>query len=214
MINTVIFDLDGTLLDTNELVADSWRFTVRTLAGREVTDEEVRGTFGEILLDSMLRLLPGVEPDKALDTFRTYQRDIFLERISLYDGAKETLAAIHLAGIKNAVLTSRLRTSTERALNHFGIADLFDAVLTASDTEVFKPDPAPVYLLLDMLGSRAEEAMIVGDTVHDIEAGLASGLFTVLVDWSQALPPEKRQAAPAPDAVIEKMQDLLKLLRI
>jgi len=214
MINTVIFDLDGTLVNTNDLIVDSWRYTVKKLTGRDITDEEIRGTLGEILLDSMLRTMPDIDPETALETYRIYQRSIFLDRIELYDGTKETLCAIHKAGYKIALLTSRLRSSSEKALKHFGIADLFDVVLTASDTKTFKPDPDPVYLMLDMLGSKAEHTILVGDTIHDIEAGLAAGVFTVLVDWSYALPPEKRADAPAPDAVIEKMQDLLTLLKL
>jgi len=213
MINTILFDLDGTLLDTNDLVADSWRYTVKTLTGRDISDDEIRGTLGEILLDSMRRIMPEIDPDTALNVYREYQRDIFLDSIALYDGAAETLRALYDAGYKNALVTSRLRNSVERALAHFGLAELFDEVLTASDTDVFKPDPAPVFLILDRLGRRPEEAMLVGDSVHDIEAGLAAGVFTVLAGWSCALPPEKRGTAPAPDAVIEKMEDILTLLK-
>jgi len=213
-VNTIIFDLDGTLLDTNDLIAETWRYTVKTLTGREITDEEIRRTLGEILQESMLWLMPEIDPDKALDTYRTYQRAIFLDRISLYEGTEETLRALHGAGYKNTVLTSRMRTSTEKALAFFGIAEMFDDVLTASDTTLFKPDPAPVFLSLDRVGSKPEEAILVGDTVHDIEAGRAAGVFTVLVDWSRALPPEKRADAPAPDIIIEKIPDLLTLLKV
>jgi len=213
MINTVVFDMDGTLIDTNELIFDSWRYTIRTLAGRDATEEEIRKTLGEILLDSTLRIMPEVDPDTALDVYRKYQRRIFLDRITLYDGVEETLRVLHETGYKNVLLTSRLRSSTERALKHFNIAGFFDAVLTASDTELFKPDPEPVYQILDMVGSKPEEALLIGDTVHDIEAGLAAGVFTVLVGWSVALPPEQREGAPKPDAVIEKIPDLLYLLR-
>lgn len=213
MLNTVIFDMDGTLIDTNELVADSWRYAVKELTGRDITEDEIKGTLGEILRDSMLRLMPDIDPEVALNTYRDYQRDIFLDRIKLYEGTSEALREIHADGYKSALLTSRLRASTEKALKHFGIADCFNAVLTASDTKIFKPDPAPVYEILGMTGSKAEEAMLVGDTVHDIEAGLAAGVFTVLVGWSYALPPEKRKNAPKPDAVIEKMQDILSLLK-
>ena len=212
-VNTVLFDLDGTLLDTNDLVSESWSYTVKTITGREITGEEIRSTLGELLLDSMIRIMPDVDPETALNVFRVYQREIFLDRITLYDGTEEVLRALHEAGYKNALVTSRLKASTERALEHFGIGRYFDAVLTASDTEVFKPDPTPIFLMLDRLGSKPRESMLIGDTVHDIEAGIAAAVFTVLVDWSFALPHEKRAAAPAPDAVIEKMEDILSLLR-
>jgi len=213
-VKAVLFDLDGTLIDTNELICDSWRYAVSKLTGREITDEEIRGTMGEMLIDSMLRIMPEIDPDNALEIYRAYQRDIFLERITLFEGTEEMLSALKKAGYKNALVTSRLRSSCERALTHFGLINLFDAILTASDGKVFKPDPEPIYKILEQIGAKPDEAMFVGDTVHDIEAGLAAGVFTVLVGWSYALPPEKRADAPRPDFVIEKLQDILTLVSI
>ena len=213
-INTALFDLDGTLMDSNELIDDTWRYTVKALTGRDITDEDVRLTMGEMLADSMRRLLPDVGVEEALEVYRAYQRDFFLERIRLFEGAEDVLLALRAAGCKTGLVTSRLKSSTERALTHFGIGGLFDAVLTASDTEVFKPDPAPIFAVLEKLGSRPGEALYAGDTVHDIEAGLAAGVFTILVDWSFALPPEKRAGCPAPDMVIESLKDISVLLGV
>ncbi|MDR3365256.1 MAG: HAD-IA family hydrolase [Clostridiales Family XIII bacterium] len=211
-VNTVLFDFDGTVMDTNELILESWRHTIRTLAGREADEDEIRLTLGEVIADSMRRLLPDVDVERAVGVYRDYQRDRYLDRIRLFDGTEETLRALKAAGCKTGLATSRLKNTTEQGLAHFGIADLFDAVLTASDTDKFKPDPAPLLMILEMLGSRPEEAVFIGDTRHDIEAGLAAGVFTVLVDWSFALPPEKRKDAPTPDAVIKDMPGILKLL--
>jgi len=211
-VNTVLYDLDGTLVDTNKLIYESWSYTVKTLTGRVLTDEEIRRTYGEILRDSMIRLMPEIDPEEALEFFRAYQRGIFLERIKLFDGVEETLRILKERGYKNGLVTSRLRASTMNAVRHFNLDVFIDAIVTASDIEVFKPDPAPVYHILDKLGSKPEETVFVGDTIHDIEAGLASGVFTVLVDWSHAIPQDERNDIPAPDAIIEKMQDLLTLV--
>lgn len=211
-ITTVLFDFDGTIMDTNGLIADSWRYTVLSLAGRSVSDDEIRSSLGEPLVDSMRRLIPETGAEHAVDVYREYQRDKYLESIRLFGGVKETLLALREAGYKTALVTSRMKSSTERALAHFELAELFDAVLTANDTDKFKPDPEPVYAILERVGSKPEEAILIGDTRHDIEAGRAAGVFTVLAGWSFALPPEKRAAAPAPDAVIEKMQDIVEIL--
>lgn len=213
-VDTVLFDFDGTLADTNGLIIETWRQTTRTLAGRDISDEEIRASLGEMLVDSFRRIMPDVETDEALRFYREYQQRIFLDRIKLFDGAEDVLRTLRAAGYKTALVTSRLRNSTEKALAHFKIADLFDAVLTASDTDKFKPDPTPVYMILDMVGSLTKEAILIGDTKHDVEAGQAAGVFTVLADWSFALPPEKRAGAPAPDAVIKEMRDILKMLNI
>ena len=214
-IKAVLYDFDGTLLDSNELIAESWRHTVKSLAGREISDDEIRSSLGEMLADSMRRLVPEADPDTARDFYREYQREIFLDRISLFDGTKETLNALKEAGYKNALATSRLKTSTFRALDWFGITDCFDTILTANDTDKFKPDPTPIFMVLDTLGCRPEEAIFIGDTVHDIEAGAAAGVFTLLVDWSFALPPGPvRDNAPAPDGVLKRMQDIPELLGV
>jgi len=214
-IKAVLWDFDGTLLDSNEVIAESWRHTVMSFVGRDVSDDELRRTFGEMLIDSMRWLVPEVDPVEAVDFYREYQKEIFLDRIRLFDGTEEVLRALKKAGYKNAIVTSRLKRSTHRALNKFGLTELFDAVLTASDTDKFKPDPEPIYMILDMIGCSPGEAIFVGDTSHDIEAGKNAGMFTVLVDWSDALPPGKiRDAAPAPDAIIEKLTDLYELLGI
>ena len=212
-VKAVLFDFDGTLMDTNELIVDTWRYTVKNMTGREITDEEVRLTFGELLIDSAQRLMPEVDGEEVVDFYRKLQREIFLDRIKLFDGAEEVLRKLKASGYKVALVTSRLKSSTERGLNHFGIKNLFDAILTASDSDKFKPDPDPLFIILDRIGSKPGEAIFVGDTAYDIEAGRNAGVFTVLVGFSYALPPEKRAAA-APDAVIEELRDILKLLHI
>ena len=211
-IKTVLFDFDGTLADTNELIVDSWRHTAMKTAGRDISDDEIRTTLGELLIDSMRRILPETDAEEALETYRVYQRELYLDRIRLYDGAEETLRTLKEAGYKVALVTSRMKSSTERGLAHFGLDGYFDAVLTASDTDKFKPDPEPLLMILETISSRPEEAIYIGDTTHDIEAGRAAGVFTILVDWSFALPPEERAGAPRPDMVIKKMKDVLTLL--
>jgi len=212
IIDTVLFDFDGTLMDTNGLIVTSWRQTVKALAGREISVEEIRSSLGELLIDSMRRLIPEVDAEAAVDFYREYQRDIYLDSIRPFDGVPEVLRALHEAGYKVALVTSRLKSSTERGLDHFGLAGFFDAVLTASDTDKCKPDPEPIFIILDRIGKTPGQAVYIGDTVHDIEAGRAAGVVTGLVDWSFALPPEYRAAGPKPDFIIEKMQDILVLL--
>ena len=213
-INTVLFDLDGTLLDSNELIAESWLYTIKALTGEELPVEDIYTTFGEMLIDSMKRLMPGVDAKRARDVYREYQQEIFLDRIKLFDGVKETLERLRTAGVKSALVTSRLRNSTEKALAHFNIIDLFDAILTANDTEKHKPDPTPVFMILDMIDSKPEEAMLVGDTKHDIEAGQAAGVITALVDWSVAIPSEKRSEEPTPDYIFQTMLDIPLILDV
>ncbi|MDR0876179.1 MAG: HAD-IA family hydrolase [Clostridiales Family XIII bacterium] len=232
--DTALFDFDGTIMDTNGLIIESWKHTVRALTGREITLDEIRGTLGEVIAYSMARIMPEIDPAVAVATYREYQSDRYLKGIRLFDGVAETLAALRGlhglpgqsgrtgqpgrtgqqgSGVKTGLVTSRLANSTYKALDHFGIRQYFDVILTVEDCTKFKPDPEPILLALERLGAAPERTIYLGDTVHDILASKAAGVFTVLADWSVALPPEKRAGAPAADLVIKHMDDLLELFR-
>ena len=209
----ILFDFDGTLLDSIDVIADSWRYTVNHFTDRGITDDEIYLTMGEMLIDSMRWLMPEIDPEEALEFYRKYQREIFLDEIKLFEGTEEVLRALKANGYKTAIVTSRLEGSTHKAIKKFGLEDLFDAVLTANDTKIFKPNPEPLYMVLDMIDSRPDEAIFIGDTVHDIDAGKAAGVYTILVDWALQLPPgEKRESATQADLVIKKLTDILTLL--
>jgi pyrophosphatase PpaX len=210
-IDTVLTDFDGTLMDTNDLVTESWRHTIKTLTGREVSESEVRRTLGEVITDSMARLLPDVPAEEALTVYRDYQRERYPDGIRVYEGAPETLALLKERGFRLGLVTSRLAPTTMQALDYFGLTAYFGAILTASDTDKFKPDPAPLLITLDRLGSRPEGAVMVGDTVHDIEAARAAGAVSILADWSEALPKEKRTGAAKPDLILKSWGELPEL---
>ena len=212
--DTAMFDFDGTVMDTNGLIVESWQYTVKTLAGRDISIEDIQSTLGEVIAYSMTRIIPEIDPATAVSTYREYQRDRYLSRIHLFDGAIETLTALKNNGVKIGMVTSRLANSTFKALDHFDMRQYFDAILTAEDTPKFKPDPEPINLMLDALEADPAKSIYLGDTVHDILAAKAAGVYTILADWSFALPREKRAEAPQPDLVLQKMTDLLELFEI
>lgn len=212
--NAALFDFDGTVMDTNGLIVESWQHTVKTLTGNDISLDEIRGSLGEVLSFSMERIMPDIDPALSVATYREYQHERYLSRINLFDGTFETLEALKNNGVKVALVTSRLANSTYKALDHFDVRKYFDAVLTAEDSTKAKPDPEPINLMVAKLGADPEKTVYVGDTVHDILAAKAAGVYTILADWSFALPKEKRLDAPQPDLVIEKMEDLRKLFGI
>ncbi|GHU66858.1 haloacid dehalogenase [Clostridia bacterium] len=211
--DTALFDFDGTIMDTNDIVIESWQYTVRMLTGREVTLDELRTALGEVFAFSMKRIMPEIDFQLAVETYRTYQREKFLNGIHLFDGVTETLAALQELGIKIGLVTSRLANSTYKALDHFDIRKYFDIVLTEEDCSKFKPDPEPLLLALARLESEAAKTIYLGDAIYDILAAKRAGVCAVLADWSVALPPGKRAGSPKPDLIIEHMRDLLKLFK-
>lgn len=214
MIDTILFDFDGTLMDTNNIIIESWQHTFRTLEGREESLERLIPTFGEPLERTMKEFFPDVPVEESLEAYRSFQRDHFTGYIELFPGVKEMVHAAKAAGYKTAIVTSRLINTTMEALNKYGIADDFDVIVTPEDTTKHKPDPDPALVALRKLGSKPESAVMLGDTMFDILCANNAGVKSVLVGWTFALKDlsDEDFGDDAPSYRLERTDDLLELL--
>lgn len=211
-IDTVLFDFDGTIMDTNNIILMSWKHTFKTLKNREEKQEVLVKTFGEPLEDTMKKFFPDVPLEKALETYRSYHRDNFGDFIKLFPGIKELLAKVKSLGYKTGLVTSRLRQTTVQGLEKYKILKYFDTVITADDTSAHKPNPEPIEIALRKLGSKAENTVMVGDTMYDILCGKNAGVGVVLVGWSVAIKDEADFEGNVPDYIINKPEELLEII--
>lgn len=211
-IDTVLFDFDGTVMDTNNVILMSWQHTFKTLENREENQEVLVKTFGEPLEDTMKKFFPHVPLEKALETYRSYHRDNFGDLIKLFPGIKELLAKVKSLGYKTGLVTSRLKLTTIQGLEKYGILEYFDTVITADDTSAHKPDPEPIEIALRKLGSKAENAVMVGDTMFDILCGKNAGVGVVFVGWSIVLKNEEDFEGNIPDYIINTPEELLEII--
>ena len=209
MINTILFDYDGTLMDTNEVVLQSWQHTFRTLRGHEEDPAFIRSTFGEPLVMTLAKLFPEVPVEKSLDVYRTFQREVFTDFVEVFPGMLELLKNLKEKGYKMGLVTSRTKDTTWSGLEHYGMDKYFDAVITAGDTDRHKPDPAPILITLDRLGSAPGEAIMVGDTMFDLECAQNAGVKSVIVDWSITMSDSEKEQA---DYIIKTAEELLDIL--
>jgi len=211
-INTVLFDFDGTVMDTNEVIIASWQHTFMTIEGKERSVGEILETMGEPLGVTMSKMFPDHDVDEAVEIYRDYHRDSFGERIKLFPGMKELLASLKGKGYKLGIVTSRLTGTTMEGLEKYEIREYFDAVVTCDDCARHKPDPEPVNMALKKLGSKPEESVMVGDTAFDILCAKNAGVKSVLVGWALAVKEEERTGENNPDYIIENPEDLLEIL--
>ena len=211
-INTILFDFDGTVMDTYDVIISSWQHTFRTLEGKERPVSEILATMGEPLAVTMAKLFPNVDTDEAINIYRSYHRDNFGERIKLFPGMKELLKSLKEGGYKLGLVTSRLTGTTMQGLEKYEIKEYFDAVVTADDTEKHKPNPEPVNITLKRLDAKPEESIMVGDTIFDILCAKNAGVKSVLVGWAPTISEEDRTGENAPDYIIEKAEDLFEIL--
>jgi pyrophosphatase PpaX len=204
----VVFDLDGTVVDTVELIIESFRYATSTVLGEVLPDEFIIAGVGRPLRTQMERL--SAEHAQALyDVYREYNHRRHDELIRGYDGIEEVLVALKAAGRRTGIVTSKSRDTTAMAFRAVGLEAHFDVVVTATDTTEHKPSPVPLRLCLERLGATAAGSIYIGDSPFDIEAGAAAGMATAAVAWGVF----GREAllAAGPDFWLDEPRDLLAL---
>ena len=183
MINTVLFDFDGTLVNTNDVIIASWQHTHMYYLGREESLEKITACFGEPLLLTMEREFPEVDPRESAEVYRNFQKENADELVKIFPGIKELLESLKTDGFRMGVVTSRTRESAQRYMDMFGIGDYFEEMVSCDDTDIHKPNPEPILLCLKKMGITAEEALMVGDSPFDIKCANNAGVKSVLVGW-------------------------------
>lgn len=211
-INTILFDFDGTLMDTNALIIESWQHLFRTMGVQERTVEEITKTLGEPLLVTMKNWFPDVDISEYVSVYRDFHRARFEAGISLFPGMGELVVSLKEKGYKLGLVTSRMTWSTTLGLEKYKLKEYFDAIVTADDTDKHKPDPEPVYIALRKLNAKAEESIMIGDTKFDILSAKRAGVKSVLVDWSIVLSEADRVGENVPDHTIKSAEELHHIL--
>jgi pyrophosphatase PpaX len=204
----VVFDLDGTVVDTVELIVESFRYATSTVLGEVLPDEFILAGVGRPLRTQMERL--SVEHAQELyDVYREYNHRRHDELIRGYDGIEEVLDALKAAGRRTGIVTSKSRDTTGMAFRAVGLEERFDVVVTATDTTEHKPSPVPLQLCLQRLGATAAGSIYVGDSPYDIQAGAAAGMATAAVAWGVF--GREVLVAAGPDFWLDEPRDLLAL---
>lgn len=183
MINTILFDFDGTLVNTNKVIIESWQHTYRHFLGREESLERITACFGEPLLITMSREFPDVDPEESADVYRNYQKDHASDLVESFPGVEDLLGALKEKDYTLFIVTSRTRESAERYLKLLGIEDYFRGMISCDDTEIHKPHPEPIFCALRELGIDKSQAIMVGDSPFDIKCANNADVKSVMVGW-------------------------------
>lgn len=212
-LNTVIFDFDGTIADTNSLIINSWQHTYMERTGKPGNEEDIIRSFGEPLAITMKKVFPQFDVNESIEIYRSYQVGQFEKQIRPFPGMVETVRNLKTGGYKVAVVTSRLRNTTLHGLNCFGIANDFDVIVSCEDTDKHKPNPEPVLMALDRLSAKPEEAVMVGDSMFDICCAHNAGVQAALVGWALAVTEQDMQGKDRPEYVLKAAKDIFGVLK-
>jgi len=213
LLGTVLFDLDGTVIDTGPLIAESFRHAVRTVLGKTIDDEEMLAYVGGwSLREQMCRLAPD-RAQELVEAYRAYNepRHAGLEFCA---GMYELLVELRAEGARLGLATAKRRSTVEIAFRYLPqLEALFDAIVCAEDTERHKPDPEPLLLTLRKLEGEPENAAYVGDSPFDVEAAQAAGLRSVAVSWG-GIHDQERLRLAGPDALVSTKAELKTALEV
>jgi pyrophosphatase PpaX len=212
MINTILWDFDGTLLDTNDVILQSWQHTYNHYYGHFMPVEHITSCFGEPLLATMAREFPDVPPKESAEIYREYQKDIAYTWAKAIPGVFELVEYLKEKGYKQCIVTSRTTESTLRYLDLFHKNDLFDGMVTCDDTDKHKPEPEPIFLGLEKMKSAPEEALMIGDGAFDIKCANNAGVRSALVGWRITGSGEPIIKDAVQDYDVETPEDLKKLI--
>jgi pyrophosphatase PpaX len=207
---TVLFDLDGTLVDSGAIILASFKHAAKTVLARDVEDEQIAALVGGSNLYDQMAVLDPSRVEELVRVYREHNRPLH-DELQAFDGVEELVGTLSAEGRKLGIVTAKGRATVDLAFAVIELEPYFDAVVTADMTERHKPDPQPVLKALELLGSDPSEAAFVGDSPFDVGAGRAAGVFTVAVSWGNIHPPETLLAEGA-DVLVHSPQELLDVL--
>ena len=211
-INTVLFDFDGTVMNTNQVIIESWQHTFRTVEGKERSIDSIVRTFGEPLFVTMAKVLPQLNVEEAVAIYRSYMKDHFTQMITPFPGMVELIRELKERDYITGLVTSRTGDTTRDGLKQYGLLPYFDCVISCDDTDKHKPDPEPLYIAMNRLSARRSESIMLGDSMFDILCARNAGVKSVLVGWQMAITEEEIRSPDGPDYLIEKAEDLFTIL--
>ncbi|MFF2446899.1 pyrophosphatase PpaX [Neobacillus sp. NPDC058068] len=208
-ITTILFDLDGTLIDTNELIIATYLHTLEKYYPSKYKREDVLPFMGPTLQEAFSTVdLDRVE--EMILEYRTFNLANHDALVKEFEGALETVQALFEKGYKLGIVTTKRHDMALKGLRLMNLDRYFEVIVAVDHVTKVKPDPEPLLNALEQLKSTPEESLMVGDNYHDILAGKNAGTLTAGVAWS--IKGREYIAKYEPDYILDHMTDLLKIL--
>lgn len=207
MLKAILFDVDGTLLDTENFIYKAVEHTLKTYGFNAPARHVMRSLMGLSLKNFYGIVEPIGDSELFHKTHTAYQKEN-IKLCHAFPGVVETLEKLKKKGLKLALVTSRHQDTLEDSLKHTQIYDFFDVMISADDVKAHKPDPEGIIRALKILGLDPQDVVYVGDTKYDVQAGRTAGVETVAVTYGFGENLEKE----SPNHLIDHFPDLLKVL--
>lgn len=211
MIKAVLFDFDGTLIDTNDLIFESYRKAYREVLNHEMSMEEILFLYGKPLYSSLINKYGKETGERMYEIYRAYNEVNHDLLAKGFEGATEGVKLISDMGYKTGIVTSKRLHMVERGLKIMNLQDIFDVIITPDDTDRSKPAPEPVLCGCKKLGVKPEEAIYVGDSIFDMEAGKSAGTQLCAVKYT--ITPHEKMLQYGLDFFVDSITELADMLK-
>jgi pyrophosphatase PpaX len=206
----VLFDFDGTVVDSGEMILASMRHAARTVLGRDLPDEELRAGVGGSGLHAQMHAFSPERVDDLVRAYREHNEPLH-SSLGCCIGMEDVLTRLRDDGCTLGLVTAKRRASVELAFSRLPLEPLFDILVTYDDTERHKPDPDPILEALRRLDACPADAAYVGDSPYDVAAAKAAAVFAIAVTWG-AIHPREVLEEHEPDAIVDSAEELLGVL--
>ena len=207
---TVLFDLDGTVIDSGSIILASMRHATHEVLGREYDDADLMAAVGGPGLEAQMAAIAPDRVDELVRVYRAHNEPLH-DELECCAGMDDVLVRLKEEGRRLGIVTAKRRQTVELAFARIPIAHLFETVVGGDETARHKPDPEPLLLALDRMGARADEAAYVGDAPFDVKAAKAAGLFAIGVTWG-GIHARELLESEEPDALVDTPEELLGVL--
>jgi pyrophosphatase PpaX len=204
----VLFDLDGTLIDSGAIILASMRHAAETVLARRIPDEELMAAVGGPGLVAQMRAIDPKHADELVRVYREHNEPLH-EELQACEGVLDALAELKRRGTRLGIVTAKRLPTVQLAVDVIPeLERYFDVVVGAEHTERHKPHPDPILEALRRLEAEPAEAAYVGDSPFDVQAAKAAGVHAVAVTWGR-IHNEERLAREQPDAIVHTVEELL-----
>jgi pyrophosphatase PpaX len=201
----VLFDLDGTVIDSGAIILASMRHAAETVLGGSYSDEQLLAAVGGPGLEAQMHALDPTRVEELVRVYRAHNEPLH-DTLAVCAGMDAVLDELADRGHRLGIVTAKRRATVELAFAQIPIEHLFEVVVGGDETDRHKPDPAPLLLALERLGAEPAEAAYVGDSPFDMQAARAAGLYAIGVSWGRIHAPAALTDA---DVVVHDARELL-----
>ncbi len=206
----VLFDLDGTVVDSGGIILASMRHATREVLGRDFGDVELMQAVGGPGLEAQMAVFAPERVDELVEVYRAHNEPLH-EELEACAGMEDVLLRLHKEGRRLGVVTAKRRSTVELAFARVPLAHLFETVVGGDETEKHKPDPEPLLLAAERMHARPAEIAYVGDSPFDVMAAKAAGMHSIAVTWGR-IHDRERLEREEPDAIVDTAEELLEHL--